>query len=150
IETKPVFRLVKAAGLTPQPLWRGPARATNPNKPTPDTRTTCALIDPARSGAGRPATPARSAAQPHHGRSACNNFLYGPLSLFYSFQMNADEATSFNNAQPGGGGAAAGDYAVLVAMHVNTKEIPFWTWQTFYWQPGVDTPNRFPGSKADQ
>jgi hypothetical protein len=44
----------------------------------------------------------------------------------------------------------AGDYAVLVAMHVNTKEIPFWTWQTFWWQPGADTPNGFPGSKAGQ
>ncbi len=149
IETKPVFRLVKATGLTPQPLWQGPAASTNPNNPIPETWTTCVLIDPAGSGAVRPATPAEIAAKVNV-RSACTTFLYGPLSLFYSFKMTADEATSFNKAQPGPGGAAAGDFAVMVAMHVNTKEIPFWTWQTFYWQPTGDTPNGFPGSKGDQ
>ena len=29
----------------------------------------------------------------------------------------------------------AGDLALLVAMHVTTKELPNWTWQTFWWEP---------------
>jgi len=148
IETKPVFSLVKQSGLTPQPLWQGPAGSTNPTNPTPNTWTTCVLIDPTGSGAIRPATPAEIAAKNNVRSSACTTFLHGPLSLFYSFQMTAAEAASYNSAQ--GGAAAAGDYAVLVAMHVNTKEIPFWTWQTYYWQPGGDTPNGFPGSKVGQ
>ena len=69
--------------------------------------------------------------------------MYGPLSLLYHFRLTPQDARNFV-------GAAAGDYAVLVAMHVNTREIANWTWQTFWWQPGADTPNSFPGSKAGQ
>jgi hypothetical protein len=148
IETKPVFMLVKATGLTPQPLWQGIPGSTNPVNPTPDTWTTCVLIDPAGSGNLRPATAAEIAPKADVDQNACRTFLYGPLNLFYSFKMTAEEAASFQRAQ--GGPAAAGDYAALVAMHINTKEIPFWTWQTFWWQPGGDTPNGFPGSKAQQ
>jgi hypothetical protein len=146
IETKPVFRLVKATGLTPQPLWQGLAGSTNPVNPTPSTWTTCVLIDPAGSGNIRPATAAEIAARVNVGRNACRTYLYGPLSLLYSFKMSAEEAASLEQAN--GGPAVAGDYAVFVGMHINTKEIPFWTWQTFWWQPGGDTPNGFPGSKA--
>ena len=148
IETKPVFQLVKATGLTALPLWQGPGGATNNKNPTPDTWKTCILIDPAGSGPIRPATAAEIAARISIGRNACTTFLFGPLSLLYSFKLSADEAAALQ--QVGGGPAAAGDFAALVAMHVNTKEIPFWTWQTFWWQPGGDTPNGFPGSKAQQ
>jgi hypothetical protein len=148
IETKPVMGLVSATGLTPQPLWQGLAGSTNQTNPTPNTWTTCVLVDPKGTGGIRPATAAEIAgANPSTGL-ACKTYLYGPLSLFYSFPMNAAEAAAFNSAQQSG--AKAGDYAVLVAMHVNTKETNFWTWQTFYWQPGADTPNGFPGSKAGQ
>jgi hypothetical protein len=146
MELKPVLRYVKATGLTPQPLWQGPSGATNPTNPTPDTWTTCVLIDPAGTGGIRAATPAEISQAGNAG--ACTTFLYGPLSLFYSFKLTAAEAQAFANAQ--GGNPSAGDYAVLAAMHVNSKEIPFWTWQTFWWQPGNDTPNDFPGSKAGQ
>ncbi len=148
IETKPVFSLVKATGLTPQPLWQGPAGATNSTNPTPNTWTTCVLIDPNGSGPLRQATAAEIDIKMEVAPTACTTFLYGPLSLLYSFKMDATEAAAFTQAQ--GVPASAGDYAVLVAMHVNTKEIPFWTWQTFYWQPGADTPNGFPGSKSNQ
>jgi hypothetical protein len=36
--------------------------------------------------------------------------------------------------------ASAGDLALLVAMHVATKEISNWTWQTFYWAPDPSNP----------
>jgi hypothetical protein len=143
-----VFKYVKATGLTPQPLWQGPAASTNPQNPTPPTWTTCVLIDPAGVGDVRAATPAEVAQAANVGQLACKTYLYGPLSLFYSFKMTAEEAQAFAAAQ--GGTPSPGDYAVLVGMHVNTKEITFWTWQTFWWQPGADTPNNFPGSKSGQ
>ncbi|GAB2861580.1 hypothetical protein [Hymenobacter ruber] len=37
--------------------------------------------------------------------------------------------------------AHAGDYAILVAMHISTKETKRWTWQTMWWAPD---PNRAP------
>ena len=147
IETKPVMSLVKATGLTPMPLWQGPAASTNSTNPTPETWKTCVLVDPQGSGGVRPATAQEVAGANPASGLACETYLYGPLSLLYSFPLTAGEAQAFNAAQ--GSGAEAGDYAVLSAMHVNTKETTNWTWQTFWWQPGGDTPNGFPGSKAN-
>jgi hypothetical protein len=150
IETKPVIFLVKASGLTPMPLWLGPAGSTNKNNPTPNTWTTCVLLDPANTGgpdvAPVPATPAQIAqkvSMPY----ACTTYLYAPLATIYSFKMDATDAAAWNSLQGNGGTASAGDYGVLGGMHVNSKEILNWTWQTFWWQPGQDTPNNFPGSK---
>ncbi|MEW7281240.1 hypothetical protein ABW636_21815 [Aquimarina sp. 2201CG1-2-11] len=39
-----------------------------------------------------------------------------------------------------------GDYAVLVGMHVMTKETTRWTWQSFWWSQYPDDP-KFPSSK---
>lgn len=149
IETKPAFGIVSATGLTVMPLWLGPSNSTNPEFPTLDTWTTCVLIDPKGKSEGvRPATKSEIArANPTQGLS-CQHYLYGSLSLFYSFKLDATEAALFSKAR--GGGVSTNDYAVLLGMHVNTHETPFWTWQTYYWQPGADTPNGFPGSKANQ
>lgn len=34
----------------------------------------------------------------------------------------------------------AGDYVLLMAMHVGTKEISNWTWQTYFWSYNPETP----------
>jgi hypothetical protein len=143
VELKPVVMVVKASGISIQHLWQGPAQSTNPANPVNATWTTCVLIDPAAHGPLRPATPAEVTAAAVPPTSSCRTYFFGGLDLFYWFKLTAAEAQAFP-------GAAAGDYAVLVAMHVNTKEIPFWTWQTFWWQPGADAPNGFPGTKAGQ
>ena len=49
------------------------------------------------------------------------------------------EAQQFNQGQPGQN-VGAGDYAVLVAMHVAGREITRWTWQTFWWTPTPANP----------
>jgi hypothetical protein len=145
IELKPVFGTVKATGLTVQPLWQGPAGSTSPANPTPSTWTTCVLISPTGTGPVRPATTAETQGV---SQGACQTYLWAPLSTFYAVRLSASEAKGFAAAT--GKTVAEGDFAVLLAMHVNTKEIPFWTWQTFWWQPGADTPNNFPGSKQGQ
>jgi hypothetical protein len=61
-------------------------------------------------------------------------------------RLTALEAAQFNATQPSAG-AAAGDYAVLVAMHVAGREIARWTWQTFWWSPTPDNP-QLPSSQA--
>lgn len=162
IETKPVMLYVKAIGLTAIPLWRGPADSWNLQNPTPETWKTCVLIDPANTApAGTPPVPYDPTIHPGvinrqntdnggSGETAgCSpdQYLYAPMSTLYTFKMTADEAVQFNKAQ--GGTATAGDYAALVAMHVSTKEIKNWVWQTFWWQPGSDTLNNFPGNKLN-
>jgi len=162
IESKPVMLLIKSKGLTAMPLWRGPTDSWVPANPTPETWKTCVLIDPSNSG------PASTVPVPYNplthlgainrqntdnGASGqtpgCSsaNYLYAPIATLYTFALKTDSAIAFNNSQ--GGNAVAGDLAALVAMHVSTKEITNWAWQTFWWQPGIDTPNAFPGSKAD-
>jgi hypothetical protein len=56
------------------------------------------------------------------------------------FKLTAAEAKAMNKEQ-GADVAHAGDYAILVAMHITTKEIKRWTWQTMWWAPD---PNRAP------
>lgn len=164
IEIKPVMYLVKQSGLSPVPIWAGinasvPSSKSDCSKgptaachPSPNLWTQCALIDPnhpaSADAAPVPATPEQVAAVPAAllAGFSCKNYIFLPLSSIYAFKMNEQEAQEFNSAQ-GNGNAAAGDYAVLTAMHVNTKEIVNWTWQTFWWQPGNNPPNDFPGSK---
>jgi hypothetical protein len=134
------------------PLWQGPANSTNQNNPTPDKWNTCVLLDPAATGGPNVAPVQATAAQIAQKVSApsygCTTYLYAPLATIYSFKMDAAEAAAWNSVQGNGGNASAGDYGVLAAMHVNSKEIINWTWETFWWQPGGDPPNNFPGSKS--
>jgi hypothetical protein len=69
-----------------------------------------------------------------------------PVSSMINHRLSPVEAQQFNQEQAGAG-AAAGDYAVLVAMHVAGREISRWTWQTFWWTPTPDNP-QFPSSAA--
>jgi len=62
-----------------------------------------------------------------------------PVSAMINHRLSALEAAQFNVELPGAG-ASAGDYAVLVAMHVAGREIARWTWQTFWWTPTPDNP----------
>jgi len=69
-----------------------------------------------------------------------------PVSSFINHRLSAYEAAEFNKGQPGSS-VAAGDYAILVAMHVAGREIARWTWQTFWWSPTPDDP-QLPSSQA--
>jgi hypothetical protein len=62
-----------------------------------------------------------------------------PVSSLINHRISALEAAEFNGGQPGSD-VAAGDYAILVAMHVAGREIARWTWQTFWWSPTPDDP----------
>jgi hypothetical protein len=155
IDLKPVLWLVKQTGLSAVPLWQGtgagaikPGTAVNP---APNDWLNCVLVDPLGKGPLRPATPAEVAKANPNSALSCDpkKYLYAPLSALYSFPMTAAEAVAYNNAQGTPGvTAAAGDFAALVAMHVTSKEIVNWTWQTFWWDGGKNPPNNFPGSSA--
>jgi hypothetical protein len=69
-----------------------------------------------------------------------------PVSSMINHRITPLEAAQFNAGQPGSA-VAAGDYAVLVAMHVAGREITRWTWQTFWWTPTPDNP-QLPSSQA--
>lgn len=63
---------------------------------------------------------------------------------FIHFKLDEDMAAYLNMQQDKGTDPShqfqAGDFALLVAMHVTTKEIPNWTWQTYYWAADPSNP----------
>jgi hypothetical protein len=57
------------------------------------------------------------------------------------FMNKQDSVQGMNNVpKQGYGEAKAGQIALLVAMHVTTKEINNWTWQSYYWTPNRNQP----------
>jgi hypothetical protein len=54
-----------------------------------------------------------------------------PLDCFYHFQLG--KAAAVLRAPPFSRDVKETDYAVLVGMHIMTKELPDWTWATFWW-----------------
>lgn len=68
------------------------------------------------------------------GGKACPNIDASrpvPLDCFYHFQLG--KAAHILRSQPLLRDVEETDYAVLVGMHFMTKELPDWTWATFWW-----------------
>ena len=64
------------------------------------------------------------------------------VSSFINFKLTAEEAKILGNEH-----LEKGDYAVLQGMHVTSREIKRWTWQTFWWTPNPENPH-FPSSST--
>jgi hypothetical protein len=68
-----------------------------------------------------------------------------PVTCFFYIRMNAREAEILNSASPEIvdqtfiNPAQDGDYLVLLGFHAITREVPQWTWSTFWWhnQPDI-------------
>jgi hypothetical protein len=69
-----------------------------------------------------------------------SDFIYLTIDAQMAKEMNRqDSAQGMNSAKKG-------QIALLMAMHVTTKEISNWTWQSYYWTPNRDNPGS-PSSK---
>jgi hypothetical protein len=141
-DLKIVFVPVNPVGLSPMPLWNGATDSIDPTLPVPNTWKTCVAVDPTNSRTG-------TASINCNGQQVEAEIV--PLKAFYSVQLDETEASTINSLSKLAGSAAvkAGDFQVLVAMHVTTKEIANWTWATFWWQNGKNPPNSLPGSIDD-
>lgn len=156
IATKPVYWIVADSGLTVMPYWNGPSASTNPSQPTPSTWTQFVAVDPTNMMGDTTVT-----VQGPGGASYQAQVIH--LSQFYSFALGQDEVNDIItvdtttgstpldseiandsiaviiNGQQSNQQVAVGDMAVLVAMHVSTKEIGNWAWQTFWWIPNAQS-----------
>jgi hypothetical protein len=134
ISTKPVYQFVNGPrhnnGLTTVKYWlgdltTGPTHSTNRAFPTPDTWNQCVVVN--------------TGSAPNPGNLTCfgtSTPASGmvPVSKFYNYVLTAAEATNAcaQLGLPSPCAIQAGDYAILVAMHVSTRENDNWTWQTFW------------------
>jgi hypothetical protein len=119
IMLKPTYQVVSGTEATVLPYWSGPANSTSPSVPAAQTWTTTAMLFPP----GVPKVPVS-------GKPSID------VSDFYNFKLNAAEVAAVNqqlHPTVGDKAAKVGDYAILVGMHVSTREIDNWTWQTFWW-----------------
>ena len=151
ISLKPVFQFVNGpkhnGGVTTVNYWlgdlvSGATHSTNSAFPTPDTWTQCVVV---YTGSGTPPPQTCTVT----GNSGAPIVPTGTVSVndFYNFQLGPEEVksacTSFPNGQCP---VQVGDYAILVAMHMTTKEDSNWTWQTFWWNYNQPFPYGAPPS----
>lgn len=69
------------------------------------------------------------------GRTPASTFR---VSDFISYTLNAAEAA--DASQDLGVPVSAGDIAILVGMHVTSREATRWAWQTFWWSANAQQP----------
>ena len=121
---KLVWMLVSKDGMTPLPIWDElPRMDVYPALPEEKWARKIA-VDPSR----EVIPPGETVDIP-----GFPNSRVVPINAFYHFKFDASFAATV--------GAEEGDFAVLVAMHYTTKEIPNWVWATFWWH---DQPNLGP------
>ncbi|MBB5337836.1 hypothetical protein [Tunturiibacter gelidoferens] len=77
-----------------------------------------------------------------------------PLKCFYTFRLTQEDVTALGAFPPhltaiSDNGVIVGDYLVLVAVHVTTKEIPDWVWATFWWDNHGTTDSRAAGRPSN-
>ena len=146
---KPVFWIVPGDRPTPVPYWAGAGLdvATDPQNPDWKTWRQCALVDPTGSASSdEPRVCNRG--QDGEIDMAAGDYRVLDLSVdsdeLYAFRLTEDEVSGLgdfpmildnSNVKDDLELVEAGDYAVLVAMHVTTRETANWTWQTFWWTP---------------
>lgn len=135
ITLKPTFKVISKSALGSNGLyvlaaWHGPDEPTpSPNGYAEIDWKSCVYVDINNKGKGD------GSQDP-----TCSNptpaTTYN-LSDFISYTLNKEDADFYNQefglTQDSGGAAQAGDSAILVAMHVATRETVKWTWQSYYW-----------------
>ena len=160
IALKPVFQFISGDSASAIPYWAGDnsAVSTDSANPTPDSWKQGVVVDP--TGKLRPGTKVWMSV---NGQPA-DSLVVVPLATFYHIRLTAADSanysefaeTSGDDVGQGNKGDSAsvaamvrpGNIALLVAMHVTTKEISNWTWQTFWWSPEAGDSTKAVGRPA--
>lgn len=160
IALKPVFQFISGDSASAVPYWAGDntTASTDSANPTPDSWKQGVVVDP--TGKLRPGSKVWMSV---NGQPA-DSLVVVPLNTFYHIRLTAADSanysqfaeTSGDDVGQGNQGDSAsvaamvrpGNVALLVAMHVTTKEITNWTWQTFWWSPDAGDTTKVVGRPA--
>lgn len=147
IVLKPVFQFISKDSIVAIPYWAGvsPQSSSDLTNPEPHTWKQFVVLDPS----GK--LPVGSK-YPIDGKE----WPVVSLSAFYAIQLTEEDSINFSQFAAESGDNVGrdnqtdkeailtmvrpGNYALLTAMHVTGKEIPNWTWQTFWWSPDNQNP----------
>jgi hypothetical protein len=135
---KPVFQVIAAKDLVEGryyalKVWSGPP--TTPQAAPPISWPGCVWID-LLDGSGGSGTIDFVGATDGSSRTDATTY---PLASLLHFRLSASDARALNQSKPDTD-AATGDQAILVAMHLTSRETARWTWHTFWWTPDADAP----------
>ena len=123
---------VHATGLTVMPIWDGdPADDDAAGNPDRSWRRVVA-VDPSRARVPDDET----AAVTLEDRSFIAHVV--PLSAFIHRELATDDELATARIASRDDSLERGDHVVLVAVHLTTKEIPDWTWETYWWHDRPD------------
>jgi len=137
IVIKPVWWPVKQAELTALPVWDGPYKGKNragqfPSMPAEDWPLAVAVIPPGLKAPTDLSTVTRTnPTQKIRGSVGLESFYYFQITQDMIDKLDSKEQDGFDHIK-------AGDYAVLIAMHVTTREINSWVWATYWWHDKPD------------
>ena len=132
IATKPRYYVVHKAdikaGFFPLRIWNGPnyCKKGFPQKEWPGL----VYIDVNNKSAGDGSTGMNDAPQKPAYSYNLNTFIY--------YTIKASDTAAIHAA--GDPNVTPGDLAILVGMHVTSREIKRWTWQTYWWTPNPNQP----------
>jgi hypothetical protein len=129
--------------------WPGPP--AKPQAFPPSDWKQCVWVDVMDLGPGKGTGKVDTVCKPD-GSSRTDDTTYG-LGRFMHFRLSAAQARTINAVRAATRSSkpapfsVASDYAILLGMHVTSREITRWTWQTFWWTPNPNNPP-LPSSKA--
>ena len=160
---KPVYQFISGSPIPAVPYWAGDASAftTDSANPIPMTWRQAVAVDPT----GK-LQPGDSVFMPVN-KEPARWIHVVPLSAFYWIRITKQDSAHFtkfgavNNDFIGASNDTSadsvykavrvGNIGLMMAMHVTGKEIPNWTWQSFWWaydpndpQFGADRPKTIP------
>ena len=133
VAVKLVWYAVHARGLTTMPIWDGEPTYTdadgNPDRSWPRA----IAVDPERDTVPGDETTTVTLED----RPVVAHVV--PLSRFIHHALETDDEIASARGAAHDPTLARGDEVALVAVHVTTKEIPDWTWETYWWHDRPDT-----------
>lgn len=160
---KPVYQFISDTGVTAVPYWAGDSSAVTTDSANPVANTWKQAVAVSPNGKLKPGDSVLMSVNNQPKRW----LRVVPLSAFYYLRITREDSAHFtqfgaengdlignsNNTSQDSVLAAVrpGNYGLLMAMHVTGKEIPNWTWQSFWWannpqdpQYGADRPKSIP------
>ena len=138
VSIKPVYKIVSQSELIggkyyAMPAWPGTPVVTAEivTSGYPETAWPgCVYVDVTNPGAST-STGIDGACS---GQTAASTYGLGD---FINYPVTSSNVAAFNAE---GYDVAAGDYLLLMAMHVTSREMAEWTWQTYFWTPAPMNP----------
>ena len=160
---KPVFQFIRDTGVTAVPYWAGDSSAVTTDSANPIAKTWKQAVAVSPSGKYKPGDSVQMSVNGQPPRY----IKVVPLSAFYHVRITVQDSVNFTQFGAVNGdliglsndtskdsvlaAVRPGNYGLLMAMHVTGKEIPNWTWQSFWWaynpddpQYGADRPKSIP------